>query len=220
MTIFNMENSPIPEQVAEALACNPLLSKAEIHTTIDHKEVILHGNMAKAAQKKLAGEIVKNISGVQTVLNNISIPSKNATISDASITSGIHQVLKANWLVPHNKIDIVTHVGHVVLLGIVRWNFQRVAAVRVASGVPGVRCVTNHIVLKSTLSDEIEKEVIEQNLKQNWSINSQNLLVSVTGNRVHLSGIVPSVCQKQEVERIAWETPGVWNVKNDIVVDY
>jgi len=204
----------------EALASEPLLGEAEIQTTIDHKEAILNGNVANAAEKKLAEEIVKNIRGVQTVFNNIEIRSKNPAISDASITSGVHEALKANWLVPHNEIDIVTHAGHVVLLGMVRWNFQRETAVRVASCVPGVRCVTNHIVLKSTLRDEIEKEVIERNLKQNWSINSQNLLVSVKGNSVHLSGIVPSVCQKQEAERIAWKTPGVWDVQNDIVVDY
>jgi len=44
--------------------------------------------------------------------------------------------------------------------------------------------------------------------------------VKVSGTTATLSGTVTSWYQKEEAERIAWNTPSIWHAKNDLVVDY
>ncbi|WP_449399498.1 BON domain-containing protein [Chryseobacterium wanjuense] len=44
--------------------------------------------------------------------------------------------------------------------------------------------------------------------------------VSVSGTTVTLTGTANSWYQKEEAARIAWKTPGIWNVKNELEIDY
>ena len=57
-------------------------------------------------------------------------------------------------------------------------------------------------------------------LKLNWALNSQNIKVKVSGTKITLIGTVSSWYQKEEAERIAWSTPGVWSVDNDLFIEY
>jgi osmotically-inducible protein OsmY len=57
-------------------------------------------------------------------------------------------------------------------------------------------------------------------LNRNWSINTKNIDVNVNGTKVTLSGSVNSWYQKDEAERIAWNTPGIWSVDNKLTVEY
>ena len=84
----------------------------------------------------------------------------------------------------------------------------------------GVMGVTNNIKIKSESHDTIEKEDVENAISRSWSINDSHIKVSVSGTTVTLSGTVASWYQKEEAGRIAWNTPGIWHVKNELVVDY
>ena len=44
--------------------------------------------------------------------------------------------------------------------------------------------------------------------------------VEVSGTTVTLTGAVSSWYEKEEASRIAWNTPGIWHVNNELVVDY
>ena len=61
---------------------------------------------------------------------------------------------------------------------------------------------------------------MEKALARNWSINSQDIHVKVAGTKVTLTGTVSSWYQKDEAGRIAWNTPGIWTVDNELVVEY
>ena len=67
---------------------------------------------------------------------------------------------------------------------------------------------------------ELEKRVIENAFRRHWSINADDVHVTVDGNKVILTGKVTSMYQKEEAGRIAWKTPGVLFVENNLVVDY
>ena len=57
-------------------------------------------------------------------------------------------------------------------------------------------------------------------MSRSWSINDNDINVKVSGTKVTLSGTVNSWYQKEEAGRIAWKTRGVWNVENNLAVDY
>ena len=61
---------------------------------------------------------------------------------------------------------------------------------------------------------------MEDAIGRSWSVDDSDIEVSVSGTTVTLKGMVTSWYQKEEAGRIAWNTPGIWHVKNELVVDY
>ncbi len=80
--------------------------------------------------------------------------------------------------------------------------------------------MTNNIHIKSKTHDSIEQEDVENALARSWSLGENSIRVSVSGTKVTLKGMVRSWYQKDEAERVAWSTPGIWSVDNQLVVDY
>ena len=78
--------------------------------------------------------------------------------------------------------------------------------------------ISNNIKIRAVLKNELEKKLIEKALKRHWSINADDIQVTVVGNEVILTGKVTSMYQKEEASKIAWKTPGVWSVNNKLVV--
>jgi len=83
-----------------------------------------------------------------------------------------------------------------------------------------LRGVTNNIKIKSEIHDAIEKKDVEAAIGRSWSVDDSDINVSVSDTTVTLTGTVNSWYQKEEAGRIAWNTPGIWHVKNELVVDY
>ena len=84
----------------------------------------------------------------------------------------------------------------------------------------GVKGVTNNILIKSGYKDAVEEVAIERAFRRSWSINDNDVKVSVNHNNVKLSGSVTSLYQKDEAARLAWNTPGVYSVDNELSVVY
>ena len=100
------------------------------------------------------------------------------------------------------------------------WNYQKEAAKSAVNYLTGVKGVTNNIKIKSDIHDAIEKEDVVDAIARSWSIDDSDISVSVSGTSVTLTGTVNSWYQKEEAGRIAWKTPGIWSVKNELAVDY
>jgi len=83
-----------------------------------------------------------------------------------------------------------------------------------------VNGVSNNIKLKSRSEDAIETADIESALARNWSTSENEIRVQVHGHKATLSGPVGSWYQKDEAGRLAWNAPGVWNVENNLAVEY
>lgn len=141
-------------------------------------------------------------------------------LSDDSIRHAILNAFKSHWLIPHSKIHVEVVSGHVILKGLVGWEYQKNKAIAVARNIKGVQNVTDKIALQADVEDELEKLAVEEGLRNNWALNTEHINVTVAGNTIHLAGTVSSLEQKQLAERIAWNVKGAWNVENNLVVDY
>ena len=117
------------------------------------------------------------------------------------------------------NIKVKVEDGWVTLEGELNWNYQKDVAKKSINNLIGVKGVSNNITIKSETQDEIEKKDIEYALRHKWDINNWDIWVKVSDKRVTLSGIVVSLYQRDEAERIAWNTPGVSVVNNELVVD-
>jgi osmotically-inducible protein OsmY len=217
-----MENKDeiLRKEAIEALKWEPLLDSNEIIVSVLNGIVTLEGTVNTYAQKKVAEEVIRNISAVKAVVNDVKVELHfSAVKNDKKIASSVISALKENWAVPDHKIKVTVKDGWVTLEGILHWNFQRKAAENAIRYLNGVRGVIDNIKIEAEIKNELRKELIEKALKRSWILDINNIRVRVDGKTIFLSGIVSSLFQREEAEKIAWNTPGVWFVDNEIVVE-
>ncbi len=214
-------NETLQKDVQDAIKWEPLLSAAEIGVIVKDGVVTLTGSVDSYSKKLEAEDAAKNVAGVKAVVEKIEINFGHGDKKDDNeIATEIISALKWNWEVPNDKVKVKVENGWVSLSGELSWNYQKDAAQKAINKLDGVMGVSNNISIKSESNDAIEKKLIEDALDRNWSIDNGDIDVKVAGTRVTLEGTVDSWYQRDEAGRIAWNAPGVWNVDNNLVVDW
>lgn len=215
-------NEELQKDVQSAIKWEPLLNAAEIGVTAKDGIITLTGVVNGYAKKMEAEMAAKNVAGVKAVVEKIEIKfeSTSAKKDDNDIATEALSAIKGMWDLPTDKIKVKVEKGWVTLEGELSWNFQKNAAKNAIINLVGVLGVSNNITIKSYIDNAIEQKDVEDALKRNWTVNTQNVHVKVSGTKVILTGSVNSWHQKDEAERIVWNTPGIWLVDNELEVDY
>ncbi|MBW8523773.1 BON domain-containing protein [Chryseobacterium chendengshani] len=213
-------NAELQKDVQDAIKWEPLLNSAEIGVTAKDGVVSLTGVVDSYAKKVEAESAAKGINGVKAIVENIEVIYHNSyTKSDAEVANEILAAFKANYSIPDDKINVMVEDGRVTLEGEVQWNYEKEAAENSVHLLPGVKAIINDIAVKSLFHDKIEQKDVEDALERSV-INSEDIVVSVSGTIVSLTGTVHSWYAKDEAARIAWKTPGIWEVINQLAVEY
>ena len=214
-------NQELQTDVQNAIKWEPLLNAAEIGVTAKDGVISLTGEVDSYAKKLEAENAAKKVIGVKAIVENIEVKFPSSwTKTNTEIANEVLTGLNNNWSVPNDKVTVKVEDGWVTLEGELPWNYQREAAKSAVNFLTGVKGVTNNIKIKSDSHDAIEKKEVEDAIGRSWSVDDSDINVSVTGTTVTLSGTVDSWYQKEEAGHIAWKTSGIWNVKNELVVDY
>lgn len=215
-------DSQLQQDVIAELKWEPLLREAEIGVSAKDGVITLTGTVDGYAKKSEAEDAVKKVAGVKAVVEKIDVkyPSSWAKKDDGDIATEIVSAFKWNWEVPSEKVKARVEKGRVTLEGEVEWNYQSDAAREAVKSLLGVIGVTNNIKIKSRTEDAIETADIQSALKRNSSVSDKDIRVTVSGHKATLTGTVDSWYQKEEAGRIAWNAPGVWNVGNELRVEY
>jgi osmotically-inducible protein OsmY len=213
-------NEELQRDVQNAIKWEPQLHAAEIGVTAQNGIVTLMGTVDAYYKKIEAENAAKNVDGVRAVVEEIDIKYSNSTKSDDDIAHDVLNALTDNWIVPNEKVQVTVENGWITLDGQVSWNYQKEAANKAITYLSGVKGVTNHIKIKAEIQNEIEKKDVQKALASNWTLHSQNILVKVDGTKVTLTGGVSSIYQRDLAEKLAWKTPGIWSVDNQLVVEH
>jgi osmotically-inducible protein OsmY len=212
-------NQDLQKDVEGALLWEPLLHTAGIAVVAQDGIVTLAGTVNSYAKKSEAEVVAKNVAGVKVVIEQIEVLlSSDVQHTDHEIAQEILKALAASWI-PAEKLKIKVEHGVVTLEGTLHWNFQKQAAQNSLKNIIGITDIENLIAIKAETHDEVEKKHLENAIKLNWSMDGQDVRVSVTGKTVTLNGVVNSYFQKDEAERIAWQAPGVNVVANELAID-
>jgi osmotically-inducible protein OsmY len=210
----------LQKDVQESLKWEPQLQAAEIGVIAKEGVVTLTGTVDSYYKKSEAEKAVKKVHGVKAIVEEIAVrPSTSKSISDSYLAAKILELFKSNFSIPDKKIFVFVEKGWVTLEGSVNWNYQKEAAKNAVTGLDGVRGISNHITTKSERKDAVKKSAIEKALSSNAALEDDDIHVLVKDSDVILSGLVKSLWDKEEAERIAWKAPGIWSVSNEIIVD-
>jgi osmotically-inducible protein OsmY len=214
-------NQELQSDVQNAIKWEPLLHAAEIGVTAKDGVVSLTGVVDSYAKKMEAENAAKKVIGVKALVESIEIKFPHTfTKTSLEIANEVIAALNSNWSVPKDKVTVKVEEGWVTLDGELPWNYQKEAAKSAINYLTGVKGVTNNIKIKSESHDAIEQEDVEEAIGRSWSVDDSDINVSVSGTTVTLTGMVNSWYQKEEAGRIAWNTPGIWHVNNELEVDY
>jgi osmotically-inducible protein OsmY len=126
-------------------------------TEVDVKEgvVTLKGEAASQAQKDLAGEYAKDVSGVKDVKNEMTLANAPAAsgqtlgdkIDDASITAQVKVALLSHHSTSAVNTKVATSEGVVTISGIAKNEAEKVLVSKLANDVNGVKSVVNNMTI-------------------------------------------------------------------------
>ena len=214
-------NEQLQKDVQDAIKWQPLLNAAEIGVTVKDGIVSLTGVVDSYSKKSEAECAAKNTAGVTAVIEKIEVKVPNSWIkNNTEIANEVLKALKNRWDLPQDKVKVKVEAGWITLTGELNWNYQKEAARDAIKDLMGVTGGTNNITIKSESNDPIEKADIEAALLRNWSFYNNDIHVKVNDHKATLTGSVGSIYQKEEAGRIAWNAQGVYQVDNELVVEY
>lgn len=137
-----------------------LLAKGNVSATstkvsVKDGNVVLTGTADDLAQKELTEAYAKDIDGVKSVKNEITVKQKapgatvGEAIDDASITSQVKYALLSHKSTSALKTKVVTTDGVVRVTGDAKSDAERSLVTKLAEGVRGTKSVTNDMTVKS-----------------------------------------------------------------------
>ena len=215
-----MNDITLRHDVLDELEYEPSVNAEHIGATVDKGTVTLSGHVKSYAEKQVAIDAVRRVSGVRAIADDIEVRyDSDKKTSDDEIAKRAVDILAWDSLVPKDAITILVRDGWVTLSGKVNWYYQRKTAEEAVRKLSGVRGIVNNIVIAPTVKSADVKRKIEDALKRHAEIESKSIRVTVKENdAVLLEGTVENWDERYAVENAAWSAPGVRSVEDRLAI--
>ena len=212
-------DNDLKREVSAELNWDPAVRSTAIGVAVKDGVVVLSGHLDTFAERDAAIRAMRRVAGVRAAVVELdvklAIPHKR---NDVEIAAGAEQALKWNTLIPAQSIRLTVDQGRVTLEGQVEWDFQRQAAESAIRPIMGVVGVTNEITLRAKPQTADLARRIEDALSRQALREAKQIHIAVEGETVKLTGLVNSSYEREAIEQIAWQAPGVNDVVNELLV--
>ena len=161
---LKLKGEPLPEhsdtwlaiRVKSTLLFHRHVSSTGTDVSVSDGIVTLHGEVSSLAQKDLTGEYAKDVEGVRSVKNELTVSvapvkpeeSLDEKIDDASITAQVKSALLAHRSTRSSKIKVSTVEGVVTLTGRASNDAEKSLVGKLVEDINGVRQVNNQLVVE------------------------------------------------------------------------
>jgi osmotically-inducible protein OsmY len=220
MTTDNADwlNDTLQQAVERELKWDPTITHASIGVSVNKHAITLTGTVESLSQRLAAVHAARRVDGVRTVADEIVVHLDGSPArTDTDIAGFVEDAFKWNSLIPPT-VNATVRRGVVTLDGVVKWNFERVAAGRVVQDVSGVTHVTNNVTLAPEPSTQLIHDHIVTALERDADIEADAISVTSDDTEVSLHGSVSSWSKRERTETAAWAAPGVTMVHNYITI--
>ena len=206
--------------VAAELDWAPEVAADSIGVAVNRGTVILSGEVGTYLEKSAAVKAALRVRGVTAVADEITVEHRFGLREDVDIARDAAQSIASDVALVNTDVKVTVEDGRVSLTGTVQWNYQRAAAARSVSRIPGVKGVHSRLTLQPTLPFVAgqARQRITDALMRNAQTDAIAIGVAVDGTEVTLSGAVGTTAEGMAAERAAWSTPGVTHVHNHLEV--
>ncbi len=211
----------IKEDVLAQLLWERNITETEIGVIVEDGIVTLSGVVDSYTKKLEAEKAAKKVEGVKAVAIDIEVKyGTDYRKTDKEIAKAVTNALAWDISVPKDKISVKVEDGWVYLSGDVDWFYQKYGAKKAVENLLGVKDVISTIQIKQANEPTKIKEKITKAFERSAEVNAKNITVLVEGNTVTLRGTVNSIAEKDEAQRAVYLAPGVYEVKNELKVQY
>ncbi|SCG49380.1 BON domain-containing protein [Micromonospora coxensis] len=220
-TTVTRTDQDIQTDVLDELTWDPRVGPTEVGVTVTEGVVTLTGWVDSYAAKWAAERAAHRVARVRAVANDLTVrigPSSERT--DPEIASAAERALAWDAFVPVENLEVTVAGGWVTLRGTVEWEYQRRAAERVVGRLTGVRGVSNGVTVRPSTRPsgaDLPDRIVDA-LARSGATEPDRISVRVYGDTVVVDGLVHSVTERDEVERVVWSAPGIREVHNHVTV--
>jgi osmotically-inducible protein OsmY len=205
--------------VQAELAWEPSITADHIGVTAKDGVVTLTGHVDNFWQKQAAETATGRVKGVKGIAEEIEVRLPlHLKLGDDEIATSALNRMKWAVSIPKDAVKVKVEKGHITLTGTVDQCYQKDAAEFDIRPLTGVTGVTNKIIVKAHPDSMTISEDIRHALHRSWMFD-ENIKVSSTGGKVHLTGNVENWHDRELAAATAWAAPGTTSVSNDILVD-
>lgn len=206
-------DNQLQRDILAELDWDPALDAAAIGVQVSEGIVTLTGQVASFGEKWEAERATQGVAGVQalTVALDVRLPGTSQR-DDVDIARTVTNALLWSSVVPAGAVSAMVEAGHVTLSGEVLWPHQRDAAAQAVRNLMGVTGVSDQIAVKPHVTSQGVKDRIDATLKRRAHQDAEQIVATVHGSEVTLTGPVHSWPERRLACHAAWSTAGVHNV--------
>ncbi len=223
-------NDVLKANIDDALYKDPVLESYDIIIKADSGVVSLYGRVNSWHEKQLASDVVKTITGVKKVNNNIAFVYQKQR-PDMDIEADIISLLRNDARIQDGMINVKVNNDTVTLSGKVGSAAEKSLAI-VNAWVAGVDTVLsdklevspddiNALMREDKYVKKSDPEIIQaiqQVFLQDPRLLNHDIKVQSDSGHVTLTGAVSNLRAKKAAGNDATNVVGVWSVKNHITV--
>jgi osmotically-inducible protein OsmY len=213
-----MSDAIIRQNVIDELDFDPSVDAAGIGVAVKDGIVTLSGHVPSFMHKHNAQNAAQRVRGVRAVAVELAVRlTDNSKKSDDEIAERALRIIA--WMAnAGDAIKVVVDGGWVTLSGTVEWNYQKQEAERAVRRLAGVLGVENTIAVRPRVTTEDIKDRIAKALARSAEFESAGISVEVKDTTVTLKGAVRGWRDRRVAEEAAWATPGVTQVRDELML--
>jgi hyperosmotically inducible periplasmic protein len=197
----------------------------EVTATVEDGIVTLSGNVEVYIDKVNAEKRVRKIQNVDGVRNRIQVAS---SVHDDILRDQLSNKLRYDRIgygIVFNNLTLSVENGVATVAGKVRDYPDRDSAIAIVETTPGVKDVIDEIeVAPTSINDDrlriaLARSIYGNSALQKYAMDPQApIRIVVENGNVELHGVVTNQLDKQVAYTQASSVPGVFSVKNNILV--
>lgn len=208
----------IQSQVEDALKNSRMLRNVDIRIETRNGQVTLQGLVDVLAEKWAAAEIAKQVPGVVSVDNSLTVAIDNH-MSDSELAEFIQERLQNDDRVDVHQISATVKGGVAYLQGDAGSIAVEETAKEIAARVPCIKDVVSYIKIGRgdfEIDDATLTNSVETALSRSPFVSVRDIDTHTVSGRVTLTGTVDTPEQIEAAYRIVSQVPGVRKIQSDL----